>query len=1131
MQFTEKVQMEDKHEMEDSTSHQSNDSGMILSRSHNTLTASAEERQLSAEPSCDSGLTLHSQTSDTPELSSVAQDECATNSQSSEETSVSKPQSYEEAQSLVVSREYTDSASSEVMQDDESSDVDIVSCEEENTFVPSVVLGERKDSTSSAETQDDGCAGIERCEKEESCPKRGPAADSSLLSCTTLNTTPAPVASQSELNLSKATNDSGLGMSVEDTPSRTEDRTSPSASSATSIPVVRTGSASGPENTSEDSETRMSYSEKRRQSKKKMHLERLYRSQLSSTPKSSLTRDDWVQPLPHLYRSQLSSTPKSSLTRDDWVQPLPHLYRVQTMVSEFNDDERRSYVPLPRQDPRAGQLGEDGERQAYPCQLSPDLSPVKEREPVPVRPNTAPPSPMKTATRPVVAAYHASRPGEWVAPPQSPWHRYNTDCFLPRYSLPPVDNHPRDALPPACPSFPCPVDFTRVEEYPYDYSATRQTRHASRDVCADQSEHPDVLDLSCSRKTSEEKPRDVARSPSPYLQREEGHVGAAASLPILPQLAPAASSDQYRAATSSRTPRRRIRDLIERAYGIVSSSRMSPNDSVDDVSKNSNLLKAVRDSHAVASTSSLSYSHKNPSRLSHSVESLLNSDKKDAADRKPTIPHPSDYSAFYPIQSHAMNPLQINTAYDPYGRVYEFQKSPHQLLLQPKHHQSVLDGSSESSEERMLLKRQREQSEDATPPVKRRAPYEPPAPQMAMHSSYVVSYPFIAPAPHPPGQAFLPPPQLMVSPNAPVYMGSGLHSPAAVLSQVMHSPAAFLPKQSDAHPVAYMPQQREAHPVAYMPQQREASSAAYMPQQREASSAASMPQKREASSAAHMPQQREASSAANMPQQRETRSAANMPQQRRASRAGGPRNTTIHSTDNENDEEISISHMTAARALAQVQSKCRIVKGKMLEITPSILTLLQEATTVIVVLNGGYGIRNPEFEEPKLPTDIPRNKSGFLVCPQCDKEFRAQRLLNRHMKNHGNVKRYLCVFCTGSFNDCFDLKRHTRTHTGVKPYKCEECTSAFTQRCSLEAHMTKLHGVVLPYKHKERRKKIYVCEDCGETAEKPETYLAHLRHYHPENPVLEKSHDKRQFNFNDKNDKKKGKRKALKPKN
>nr|KAG5696249.1 hypothetical protein BaRGS_019951 [Batillaria attramentaria] len=146
-------------------------------------------------------------------------------------------------------------------------------------------------------------------------------------------------------------------------------------------------------------------------------------------------------------------------------------------------------------------------------------------------------------------------------------------------------------------------------------------------------------------------------------------------------------------------------------------------------------------------------------------------------------------------------------------------------------------------------------------------------------------------------------------------------------------------------------------------------------------------------------------------------------------------------------------------------------------------------------------------------------------------EFRAQRLLNRHMKNHGNVKRYLCVFCTGSFNDCFDLKRHTRTHTGVKPYKCEECTSAFTQRCSLEAHMTKLHGVVLPYKHKERRKKIYVCEDCGETAEKPETYLAHLRHYHPENPVLEKSHDKRQFNFNDKNDKKKGKRKALKPKN
>lgn len=51
-------------------------------------------------------------------------------------------------------------------------------------------------------------------------------------------------------------------------------------------------------------------------------------------------------------------------------------------------------------------------------------------------------------------------------------------------------------------------------------------------------------------------------------------------------------------------------------------------------------------------------------------------------------------------------------------------------------------------------------------------------------------------------------------------------------------------------------------------------------------------------------------------------------------------------------------------------------------------------------------------------------------CELCGKGFRLQRMLNRHLKCHSQVKRHLCTFCGKGFNDTFDLKRHVRTHTG-----------------------------------------------------------------------------------------------------
>nr|CAG4651626.1 EOG090X020Y [Triops cancriformis] len=196
--------------------------------------------------------------------------------------------------------------------------------------------------------------------------------------------------------------------------------------------------------------------------------------------------------------------------------------------------------------------------------------------------------------------------------------------------------------------------------------------------------------------------------------------------------------------------------------------------------------------------------------------------------------------------------------------------------------------------------------------------------------------------------------------------------------------------------------------------------------------------------------------------------------------------------------------------------------------------------TQIEFVNGYNGIKNPLVSKERaekhknshadarsVDTSSPISKcsdddsngatSNRFTCKLCSKSFSLQRLLNRHMKCHSDVKRYLCTFCGKGFNDTFDLKRHTRTHTGVRPYKCALCEKSFTQRCSLESHCLKVHGVQHDYGYKERRVKVYVCEDCGHTTNEPEVHYVHLKENHPYSPALLKFYDKRHFKFSNNN--------------
>lgn len=140
------------------------------------------------------------------------------------------------------------------------------------------------------------------------------------------------------------------------------------------------------------------------------------------------------------------------------------------------------------------------------------------------------------------------------------------------------------------------------------------------------------------------------------------------------------------------------------------------------------------------------------------------------------------------------------------------------------------------------------------------------------------------------------------------------------------------------------------------------------------------------------------------------------------------------------------------------------------------------------------------FNEPFSP----------VLCNICDKSFSSQRILNRHLSNHNRIKKYSCYICEKGFNDGFDLKRHVRTHTGIKPFKCHLCSKAFTQRCSLEAHGTRVHGILINYAFRQRRPKLHVCETCGVTFEDSSFFRNHMTQ-HTSGDLLDSVREHKKF--------------------
>ena len=100
--------------------------------------------------------------------------------------------------------------------------------------------------------------------------------------------------------------------------------------------------------------------------------------------------------------------------------------------------------------------------------------------------------------------------------------------------------------------------------------------------------------------------------------------------------------------------------------------------------------------------------------------------------------------------------------------------------------------------------------------------------------------------------------------------------------------------------------------------------------------------------------------------------------------------------------------------------------------------------------------------------------SGQLYrCPEpnCDKEYKTEHLLRRHLKVHrdhrdGNLK---CPHCEKTFCRADYLEIHIKRHLGQKDEKCPECGKGFVCKSDLIRHKLNVHSAYGRYQ----------CPDCG----------------------------------------------------
>ena len=95
----------------------------------------------------------------------------------------------------------------------------------------------------------------------------------------------------------------------------------------------------------------------------------------------------------------------------------------------------------------------------------------------------------------------------------------------------------------------------------------------------------------------------------------------------------------------------------------------------------------------------------------------------------------------------------------------------------------------------------------------------------------------------------------------------------------------------------------------------------------------------------------------------------------------------------------------------------------------------------------------------KIKNELSEPSTENFPCNQCDKMFKFNNSLMKHVKAVHNATIYTCNICYSSFAYLSNLKRHEgKEHNrSIVRYHCNECVHSFTYKHNLKTHIEKFH--------------------------------------------------------------------------